>query len=186
MVTRTREPRSVDRRAEQRASRRPDVRSILTAFRPKQWSKNLIVFVGAVFSLRLTDPDAMLMALGAFVTFCLLSSAGYLLNDLIDVDAERLAAYRQRVPAAILWGLLVTSWFTLGLGGYVTGLGGTRQRWLNLSVTILFALFIGLIADLDRPRGGYIQTPYQPLEDLQEAMRPGGDAPGSTTPAARP
>jgi len=92
------------------------------------------------------------------------------LNDLIDVDAERLAAYQQRVPAAILWGLLLTSWFTLGLGGYVTGLGGARQRWLNLSVTILFALFIGLIADLDRPRGGYIQTPYQPLSALQAAM----------------
>lgn len=95
------------------------------------------------------------------------------LNDMIDVDGERLAAYQQRVPAAILWGLLLTSWFTLGLGGYVTGLGGARQRWLNLSVTILFALFIGLIADLDRPRGGYIQTPYQSLSDLQAAMRPG-------------
>lgn len=96
------------------------------------------------------------------------------LNDMIDVDGERLAAYRQRVPAAILWGLLLTSWFTLGLGGYVTGLGGARQRWLNLSVTVLFALFIGLIADLDRPRGGYIQTPYQPLSDLQATMEATG------------
>src|SRR5690349_15430434 len=61
----------------------------LVAIRPKQWTKNLIVFVGLVFALRLTDPGSVLYAIGGFVVFCLLSSAGYLVNDVLDIEADR-------------------------------------------------------------------------------------------------
>src|SRR6266545_6609454 len=58
--------------------------TVVVAMRPRQWSKNLIVFVGAVFALRFTEPAVVVAALGAFLSFCLLSSAGYLLNDVFD------------------------------------------------------------------------------------------------------
>jgi 4-hydroxybenzoate polyprenyltransferase len=74
---------------DQRVPTRHRTIAILTALRPKQWTKNLIVFVGAVFALRMTDPQAMVLAAGGFVVFCLLSSAGYLVNDVLDVEADR-------------------------------------------------------------------------------------------------
>jgi 4-hydroxybenzoate polyprenyltransferase len=75
-------------------------RALLSALRPKQWSKNLIVFVGAAFALKLTDPEVWLPALGAFVAFCLLSSAGYLLNDVLDVEADRQHPLKRSRPLA--------------------------------------------------------------------------------------
>ena len=62
---------------------------VASAARPRQWTKNLIVFVAAIFGLQLTDSTAVARAGGAFVTFCLLSSAGYLVNDLLDAGADR-------------------------------------------------------------------------------------------------
>ncbi|MBI4494874.1 MAG: decaprenyl-phosphate phosphoribosyltransferase [Chloroflexi bacterium] len=57
--------------------------------RPRQWPKNLLVFVGLLFSLNLTSPTSVAVAVATFVLFCALSSAGYLLNDLADVEADR-------------------------------------------------------------------------------------------------
>jgi 4-hydroxybenzoate polyprenyltransferase len=74
--------------------------AILRELRPKQWTKNLIVFIGPVFALRLLDPGAMLAALGAFLVFCLLSSAGYIVNDLKDLDSDRLHPDKRWRPLA--------------------------------------------------------------------------------------
>jgi 4-hydroxybenzoate polyprenyltransferase len=81
-------------------ARRPAPTLAVAALRPKQWTKNLIVFVGAVFALRLTDPSAMLAGVGAFVVFCLLSSAGYLVNDVLDVEADRQHPVKMARPIA--------------------------------------------------------------------------------------
>ena len=55
--------------------------SLLLSLRPGQWTKNLFVFAALVFAQRLNDPEAVLRASIAFVVFCALSGAVYLVND---------------------------------------------------------------------------------------------------------
>lgn len=59
------------------------------SLRLRQWTKNLLVFAGLLFSGRLTDRTLWLPAVGAFGAFCLLASAVYLLNDLWDREQDR-------------------------------------------------------------------------------------------------
>jgi 4-hydroxybenzoate polyprenyltransferase len=70
-------------------ARRPWAASLLRELRPKQWTKNVIVFAGLVFAKKLGDPQAVLLATAAFVIFCLLSSVVYVINDMLDVEADR-------------------------------------------------------------------------------------------------
>jgi 4-hydroxybenzoate polyprenyltransferase len=72
--------------------------------RPAQWLKNGVVFAGLVFGGKLLDPTAVASAALAAIAFCLLSSGFYLLNDVRDLDADRLhPAKRLRpVPAGEL------------------------------------------------------------------------------------
>jgi 4-hydroxybenzoate polyprenyltransferase len=95
----------------------------LLALRPKQWTKNLIVFAAPLFGFKL-DFISLLSALLAFVLFCATSSSFYLINDLLDVEADRqhpvkryrpIASGLVPVPVAIamviilLWGALAIS-----------------------------------------------------------------------------
>ena len=61
----------------------------LEALRPKQWTKNLLLFVGVIFSQHLSDMALLQRAMAGFVAFSLLSGSVYVLNDLMDVEADR-------------------------------------------------------------------------------------------------
>jgi 4-hydroxybenzoate polyprenyltransferase len=62
---------------------------VLETMRPKQWIKNLFVFAGLLFSGELLDLGSWASAIGIFVAFCLVSGATYLVNDALDVEADR-------------------------------------------------------------------------------------------------
>lgn len=74
--------------------------ALVEALRPKGWTKNVLLYVGLVFALRLSDPTAFLQATWAFVVFCCVSSAGYLFNDLADAEQDRLHPRKRRRPIA--------------------------------------------------------------------------------------
>lgn len=61
---------------------------ILSSMRPRQWTKNLFIFAGIVFSRHLFEPDLLLRSFYAFVIFCAASGAAYLLNDVFDVKRD--------------------------------------------------------------------------------------------------
>ncbi len=67
------------------------LRALLETMRPKQWTKNLVIFAGLVFSddRLLLSPRAVFTTTAAFFIFCLLSSAVYILNDLADIEKDR-------------------------------------------------------------------------------------------------
>jgi decaprenyl-phosphate phosphoribosyltransferase len=94
--------------------------------RPKQWIKNTFVLAPLVFAREFSDPAAILNALIAFALFCVASSAGYILNDIHDIERDRLhkakrhsrplAAGTVTVPAAaalltMLYAVLIAGWF---------------------------------------------------------------------------
>jgi 4-hydroxybenzoate polyprenyltransferase len=68
--------------------------------RPRQWAKNLLVFAGLIFGQQLHNRDAVLQSAGAFAAFCLLSSAVYLINDVIDRETDRYHPIKALRPVA--------------------------------------------------------------------------------------
>lgn len=81
--------------------RRGPILALLTAMRPKQWTKNLLLFAGLLFTLDSTHSagDFQRTALG-FVLFSLLSSVVYLINDVADRESDRLHPRKRRRPIA--------------------------------------------------------------------------------------
>ncbi|NCB39620.1 MAG: decaprenyl-phosphate phosphoribosyltransferase [Erysipelotrichia bacterium] len=65
---------------------------VFSSLRPKQWTKNLILFAALLFSEKglLFSADAWLYSIAGFLTFCGLSGSVYLLNDLADLEKDRL------------------------------------------------------------------------------------------------
>ena len=74
--------------------------ALFWSLRPKQWPKNLLVFAGLVFSLNLFNLTDLLRSLGGFVAFCLLSGSVYIVNDLADVEKDRLHPLKRLRPIA--------------------------------------------------------------------------------------
>ncbi len=64
--------------------------AVIRLARPHQWLKNALVLAPLVFGQRLFEVTDVVLAVIAFVAFCALSSAGYVLNDIADRDADRL------------------------------------------------------------------------------------------------
>jgi 4-hydroxybenzoate polyprenyltransferase len=81
-------------------ARRHHSTALVAGLRPHQWTKNLLVFAGLVFSGSLDDPNRAAAAAVAFVAFCLLSSAAYLVNDVRDAPADRLHPTKRFRPVA--------------------------------------------------------------------------------------
>jgi 4-hydroxybenzoate polyprenyltransferase len=73
---------------------------LLASLRPRQWMKNLVVYVGLIFALRLDEPALVARATWAFVAFCGLSSAIYLLNDVLDRERDRQHPLKRTRPIA--------------------------------------------------------------------------------------
>ena len=71
-----------------------------SSMRPKQWTKNLVVFAGLIFSRNFRDPALLLRSVEAFVVFCLLSGVIYLINDVADVAKDRLHPTKRLRPMA--------------------------------------------------------------------------------------
>jgi 4-hydroxybenzoate polyprenyltransferase len=68
---------------------RPTVLNLIVSVRPGQWTKNLLIFAGLLFARRLFNPAAVAEASFAFVIFCALSGAVYVINDVLDRESDR-------------------------------------------------------------------------------------------------
>ena len=74
--------------------------TLIQELRPKQWTKNLLVFAGVLFSRHLTDPNMLGRAAAGFVAFSLLSGSVYMMNDLKDLEADRRHPLKRLRPLA--------------------------------------------------------------------------------------
>ena len=74
--------------------------ALVAALRPRQWTKNLLLFAGIVFAAELGDGTRWVEAIAAFVAYCAASSAAYLVNDVRDAAADRLHPVKRGRPVA--------------------------------------------------------------------------------------
>ncbi|MDQ2669210.1 MAG: UbiA family prenyltransferase [Gemmatimonadota bacterium] len=75
-------------------------RALVAALRMPQWVKNVLVFVPVVLDHEFTNADAVSRAFLGFAAFCLAASAGYIFNDIHDIEADRKHPEKRRRPFA--------------------------------------------------------------------------------------
>jgi len=130
--------------------------ALLKACRPKQWAKNVLVFVAPAAAGVLTQPLELRLTLQGFVAFCMVSSATYLLNDVLDVESDRrhpkkrlrpIASGAVPIPAAIatavvlfIAGVALAAFTNWTLAGIVAGYA---------VLTTAYSLFLKQVAVLD-------------------------------------
>lgn len=90
---------------------------------PKRWLKNIFMFAPLVFGIKLSMPDLIGRSVLAFACLCLLSSASYLVNDLLDTERDRYHPTKKDRPLAA--GRLKRSWaWTAAIGLALISLSG--------------------------------------------------------------
>src|SRR5262245_3573889 len=65
------------------------VSGLVRSLRPRQWTKNSVIFAALLFSKHVGNEESVIRASIAFGVFCLLSSAVYLINDVFDLPNDR-------------------------------------------------------------------------------------------------
>ncbi len=83
-----------------RPSRGKGLRLLVRALRPHQWSKNVLVLIPLLAAHQIGDLDALMSGLLALAAFCLCASSVYVLNDLLDLEADRAHARKSKRPFA--------------------------------------------------------------------------------------
>ena len=82
------------------ATERTLPRAALAAMRPRQWTKNLLLFAGLLFAAQLGDATRWAEATAAFLAYCAASSAAYLANDVRDAADDRAHPVKRLRPVA--------------------------------------------------------------------------------------
>ena len=80
--------------------RRGGPKALVKALRPHQWAKNILVFVALIAGHQVLRLDLLLQACQAFLAFCFAASAVYILNDLLDLEADRRHPRKRNRPFA--------------------------------------------------------------------------------------
>jgi 4-hydroxybenzoate polyprenyltransferase len=113
------------------------------SLRPKQWTKNLLLFAGVFFAQRWSDSQSLLNACLGFAIFCALSGVVYVINDVLDVEQDRqhpkkckrpIAAGKISPRVALICAILL-------------GLISISASWILLptAFTVLAVLYLGLV-----------------------------------------
>lgn len=130
--------------------------NLLRSLRPRQWTKNVFVFAGLIFSQKLLDSHAAARAVGAFAVFCLLSGVVYLLNDVRDREADRLHPVKSHrpiasgavAPATAIGAAVVLA--TVGLAAaFALGRGFGLVALIYVSLMTLYSLSLKHLVILD-------------------------------------
>ncbi len=126
------------------------LKALLRGLRPRQWIKNGFVFAALVFDGQLFALDPLLRTSIGFVLMCAASSAVYLMNDIVDLEADRQHPTKRERPIAsgalpirlaqvaagvllltsLIGGWLLAPWFGLIVLGYLL-LNGLYSHWLK-------------------------------------------------------
>ncbi len=101
----------------------------LAAMRPKQWTKNLFVYAGIIFSGNLFNYQMLIKVTGCFIVFCLISGAVYLVNDIIDLERDQNHPKKKNRPLA---------------AGLISVRGATTAAVILTMLSLFFAFFLSL------------------------------------------
>lgn len=123
--------------------------NFIKLIRPHQWTKNLLVFMPLLASGQLGRQDLWFDTFFTFLTFCLVASAGYLCNDLLDVRADRRHQHKCRRPLAsgaitFMQGGVIFLFLIAAAGGLALFIGPAVRLTLSgyLFLSLLYSTFL--------------------------------------------
>ena len=152
---------AVERVFEERTSR---PRAILKALRLHQWAKNILIFLPLLLAHTLRLP-LVVNALLAFASFSLCASATYIVNDLLDIEADRRHLRKRRRPFAagdlsVKTGVVISASFLAIALALAVQLPGKFLLWLSiyLVTTLAYSLYLKriVLADVILLSGLYV------------------------------
>ncbi len=112
---------------------------LMRTMRPRQWSKNVIIYAGLVFDGRLFDINLLLATTLVVFCFCLVSSSVYIINDLADIEKDRLHPRKKLRP---LPSGALNPRFAAGAGALLAIVGIALAAWLNLWVGLVVFIYL--------------------------------------------
>jgi len=117
------------------------IAAFIEALRPKQWTKNLLLFAGLLFSQQFDHPDYALRAIAGFFAFSLIAGSVYVINDLRDLAGDRVHPKKRSRPLAS--GRLPTGVARAGLVPLLIA-GGSLAWWLGPGFALVTAVYLAL------------------------------------------
>ncbi len=157
------------------------VAALIRCMRPWQYTKNVLVFAALMFARRMSDPDALLRSVEAFVLFCMVSSSVYLLNDIRDREEDRRHPEKRRRPIASgalssrLAGAAAAVLAVAGLGGSFainTGLGSVTSAYFGLQMLYQVGLKEIVIIDVFCIAAGFVLRAVAGAEAIDVVISP--------------
>lgn len=140
--------------------------SLIKCLRPKQWTKNGLLFAGYLFTTPLGHSlDELLRVTAAFVVFCGVSGATYIINDVLDVDRDRkhprkckrpIASGAVPISVALCFAVVVAAVSLYYAFRLSVGFGGMAVSYLVLTLTYSTALKHIVIVDLLALASGFV------------------------------
>jgi 4-hydroxybenzoate polyprenyltransferase len=131
--------------------------ALVRVLRPHQWVKNLLVFVPILLDHRLTQPEVVARGAMAFAAFCMAASGAYVLNDLLDLEADRSHPVKRHRPFAsgalpprvgyLLTPLLIG--MSLAVGTALVAPGFLALLLLYIGLTTAYSTYLKRIVVLD-------------------------------------
>ena len=94
------------------------------------------------------------------------------LNEMNNIHERRVTALRYHVPGVLMFMLVGVAMVAMGFTGYHAGVAGSRRPVATLIMSVMVAVVIMLVIDLDRPARGLIRVPVQPLIDALQGIPP--------------
>ncbi|HEX7088154.1 MAG TPA: decaprenyl-phosphate phosphoribosyltransferase [Vicinamibacterales bacterium] len=125
------------------ARRRSTAVNLLVSVRPGEWTKNTFVFAGLIFGRQLTEPGAVAASIAAFLIFCALAGAVYLVNDVADRERDRQHPRKRFRPIAS--GALSPR-VALGTAAVLIAGGLTASWWLRPAFGAVATTYVSLLA----------------------------------------
>lgn len=141
------------------------IAALIQSLRPKQWTKNLLLFAGVLFSRQIGEPALVLRAAAGFFAFSLLSGAVYLLNDVSDVEEDRRHPVKRnrpvasgRLPAGIALAALVPVLAVVVALSVCLGRGFSLVAGVYLVVNLAYTFFLKkqVLIDVFVIAGGFV------------------------------
>lgn len=145
------------------------LRNLFRLLRPRQWTKNLAIFATITFTGHLFSMPALIEVVYGFFIFCAISSAIYVINDIFDVEKDRLHPFKKNRPLAngdvtIRTGLFIAVSFTLVslIASYLVDPVFFLITLFYLFLQLSYTLYLKHIAVIDilALAGGYILRVY--------------------------
>lgn len=126
------------------------------SFRMHQWVKNILIFVPLIVSHRFLEVEILFQSFFGFFSFCLCASSGYLINDFLDLNADRKHISKSQRPFAsgalpLSWGIMAIP--ALFLGGILIAICQSYSLFWIVSIYFViscsYSLFFKKIIGLD-------------------------------------